>query len=83
MLSQVNDLERLAVDFDIFGFLARTVQMMIHLDHCRRQRQQQLVSVGMPQIEVEQLNVDVAVVPVELAVVPVELAELVEPSIKR
>lgn len=77
MLTQVNGLQRLAVGFGIFGFVVRIGQMMIHPDHYRRQRQQ-LGSVGMLQIEVEQPSVDVAV-----AVVPVELAELVESLIKR
>lgn len=79
MLSQVDDLQRLAVGSDIFGFVVRIGQMMIHLDHCRRQRQQ-LGTDGMRQIEVEQPSVDVAVVAV---VVRVELAELVESLIKR
>lgn len=78
MLSQASDLLRLAVGFDIFGFVVRTEHMPIHLGHFQhRRRQRQLGHAGMLQIEVDRQSVDVA------AAVPVGLVELVESLMKR
>lgn len=64
-VNQLHDLQRLVVDFDIFGFVVRIDQMTFHPDHCQRWRMK-LELVGMLHIDVDHQFVGVAVVPIGL-----------------